>query len=260
MQLFSLTLTNEPAFVSRIAHHALMQIGAAEPVQFVITLAENPMRSARHFDPREYSHALSVIGNLVKKKPVYLLPGMHENENENEVAPLRIASHSCNRAYATELPRLVEAVVHSLDPNVPSLRDSCLKAATSVLHSIVSKFPMISFHQETQRLAVGTNRGSIIIYDLKSASRVHVLDAFSVRRALALSPQARDPTHSLARALRCGASVSSSLQSLHWPTLLMEGCVSHCHSSCCVTLASSALTLAVVMCRCWRAFRSMRLK
>lgn len=60
--------------------------------------------------------------------------------------------------------------------------------------------------------------------------------------------------------VRCGASVSSSLQSLHWPTLLMEGCVSHCHSSCCVTLASSALTLAVVMCRCWRAFRSMRLK
>ena len=50
---------------------------------------------------------------------------------------------------------------------------------------------MISFHQETQRLAVGTNRGSIIIYDLKSASRVHVLDAFSVRRALALSPSSR---------------------------------------------------------------------
>jgi hypothetical protein len=84
----------------------------AQCQQFVITLAENPMRSARHFDPREYSHALSVIGNLVKKKPVQLLP---------------------------ELPRLVEAVVHSLDPNVPSLRDSCMKAATSVLHSIVSK-------------------------------------------------------------------------------------------------------------------------
>jgi len=98
LQLFSLTLTNEPAFVSRIAHHALMQIGAAEPVQFVITLAENPMRSARHFDPREYSHALSVIGNLVKKKPVYLLPGMHENENE---APL-LASHRTHPTVRTQ--------------------------------------------------------------------------------------------------------------------------------------------------------------
>ena len=75
-----------------------------------------------------------------------------------------------------ELPRLVETVIHSLDPNVPHLRESCLKAATQVLHNLVSQFPNVSFHQTTQRLAVGTQKAVIIIWDLKTATRWHVLE------------------------------------------------------------------------------------
>lgn len=35
---------------------------------------------------------------------------------------------------------------------------------------------MVSFHQESQHLAVGTKENVIIIYDLKTATRWHVLE------------------------------------------------------------------------------------
>lgn len=74
------------------------------------------------------------------------------------------------------LPRLVETVVRSLDPHVPYLRDRCLQATTKVLHALVKQYPMVSFHQESQRLAVGTQDSVIVIYDLKTATRWHVLE------------------------------------------------------------------------------------
>jgi len=74
-----------------------------------------------------------------------------------------------------QLPRLVETVVKSLDPHAPALRDACLKIATAVLHVMVTKYPMVSFHHDSQRLAVGSPDHVIVIYDLKTATRWHVL-------------------------------------------------------------------------------------
>lgn len=45
-----------------------------------------------------------------------------------------------------------------------------------VLHNLVKMFPMVAFHQTTQRLAVGTQKAVIIIWDLKTATRWHVLE------------------------------------------------------------------------------------
>lgn len=42
------------------------------------------------------------------------------------------------QAVLSQLPRLVETVVKSLDPHTPSLRDACLKASTAVLHVMVT--------------------------------------------------------------------------------------------------------------------------
>jgi WD40 repeat protein len=39
-----------------------------------------------------------------------------------------------------------------------------------------SRFPTVDFHMATQRLAVGTNEGAVIMYDLKTAIRLYVLD------------------------------------------------------------------------------------
>lgn len=43
-----------------------------------------------------------------------------------------------SQAVLSQLPRLVETVVKSLDPHSPSLRDACLKASTAVLHVMVT--------------------------------------------------------------------------------------------------------------------------
>lgn len=75
-----------------------------------------------------------------------------------------------------EIGKIVEAVINSLDPNVPDLRESCMRPATTVLQALVKHFPMVSFHQPTQRLAVGTVKGALLIYDLKTATRWHVLE------------------------------------------------------------------------------------
>ncbi|KAL6041424.1 hypothetical protein QOT17_024947 [Balamuthia mandrillaris] len=145
--LFALTLVTEPPNIAGIAHHSLMLIGIQEPRATIDAIGEIIART--DIGTRERSDALALLGSFVKKDPVALLP---------------------------ELPRLVDTVVRSLDPNVPHLRESCLKGATTVLHSLVKLFPMVSFHQKTQRLAVGSERAVIVIYDLKTATKWHVLE------------------------------------------------------------------------------------
>eukprot|EP01114_Cavostelium_apophysatum_P014603 TRINITY_DN3823_c0_g1_i3.p1 TRINITY_DN3823_c0_g1~~TRINITY_DN3823_c0_g1_i3.p1 ORF type:complete len:1445 (-),score=432.44 TRINITY_DN3823_c0_g1_i3:36-4370(-) len=139
-----------------VAHHSLMLIGSAEPKQFVISLGkyilnvqhpENP--NPRQVNMSQHAAAIHILTGLIKQDPIALLP---------------------------LLPRLVETVVKSLDPHLPYLRESCLGATTRVLHILVKQYPMVSFHQESQHLAVGTKEAVIAIYDLKTATTWHVLE------------------------------------------------------------------------------------
>jgi WD40 repeat protein len=53
-------------------------------------------------------------------------------------------------------------------------------------------FPTVDFHSGSQRLAVGTGEGAVIVYDLKTATRLYVLE--SHRRhlaALSFAPDGR---------------------------------------------------------------------
>jgi WD40 repeat protein len=158
--LFSMSLGNEQQLLTTTAHRALMLVGTGEPKQFVQALAvfildvhfSDSIPSAltgKTAPIQQNSAALLTLGSLIKKDPAALL--------------------SC-------LPQLVETVVRSLDPHVPYLRDNCLQAATKVLHALVKQYPMVSFHQETQRLAVGTNDSFVIIFDLKTANKWHQLE------------------------------------------------------------------------------------
>lgn len=50
----------------------------------------------------------------------------------------------------------------------------------------------MDFHTATQRLAVGTNEGAIIMYDLKTATRLYVLEGHKKRlSAISFSPDGR---------------------------------------------------------------------
>jgi len=155
-QLFALSLLSDSAYISSIAHHSLMLIGAAEPRKFVIALGKcilevhvNENLSGKPPNVSQHAAAITTLGSLIKQDPCSLLP---------------------------VLPRLVETVVRSLDPHVPYLKESCFKSTTKVLHTLVTRYPMVSFHQDTQRLAVGTKDSVIVIYDLNTATRWHVLE------------------------------------------------------------------------------------
>jgi hypothetical protein len=60
-----------------------------------------------------------------------------------------------------------------------AVRKSLLQPATQALFVLVSKYPMVSFHQKSQRFAVGTDpqHGSVvIIYDLRTATKWRILE------------------------------------------------------------------------------------
>ncbi|GHJ83909.1 hypothetical protein NliqN6_0311 [Naganishia liquefaciens] len=90
------------------------------------------------------------------------------------------------------LPRLAEAVVKSLDPTRVHMRESIQQTATVILNELVSTYPAIDFAGKTQKLAVGTHEGAVIMYDLKTATRLYVLETHhSQVSAISFSPDGR---------------------------------------------------------------------
>ncbi|WWC92997.1 uncharacterized protein L201_007961 [Kwoniella dendrophila CBS 6074] len=90
------------------------------------------------------------------------------------------------------LPKIAEAIVKSLDPNIGKMRDDVWQAATVILNELVLAFSTIDFHSGTQRLAVGTHEGAVIMYDLKTASRLYVIEPHKHPvSAVTLSPDGR---------------------------------------------------------------------
>ncbi|KAJ3890399.1 hypothetical protein GG344DRAFT_49579 [Lentinula edodes] len=90
------------------------------------------------------------------------------------------------------LPKLMEAVVKSLDPNSTANRDAVLDTATEILGYVVKTFPTVDFHMPSQRLAVGTSEGAMVIYDLKTAIRLYVLEGHKKSiSACSFSPDGR---------------------------------------------------------------------
>ena len=165
--LFTLaTTTKKEAIVvhnvGALARAAVLQIAASNTPLFMTTLAIDILH------PRSVAHrkaVMQLVIFLVRKKPLVL--------------------------YAN-LPRLVEAIVKSLDPNASATRDAVLDSATEILSHVVQTFPTVDFHMPTQRLAVGTSEGAVVMYDLKTATRLYVLEGHKKRTtACSFSPDGR---------------------------------------------------------------------
>jgi WD repeat-containing protein 7 len=83
----------------------------------------------------------------------------------------------------------------------------------------VFSYPSIDFHMPSQRLAVGTEEGAVIMYDLKTASRLYVLEGFRSRLSgCSFSPDGRRLiTVSLGECLAMVWKVGSSFTSFFMP-------------------------------------------
>ncbi|KAJ7626280.1 hypothetical protein DFH06DRAFT_737359 [Mycena polygramma] len=128
------------------ARLAVLQIASNNTALFMTSLALDIL------NPLGVEHRKSVmqiVAFLIRKRPLVLYPN---------------------------LPRLMEAVVKSLDPNSNANREAVLDTATEILGHVVKTFPTVDFYMATQRLAVGTSEGAIVMYDLKTAIRLYVLE------------------------------------------------------------------------------------
>jgi hypothetical protein len=134
------------ATVKAMSQKAIFQISAINTPLCISTLIYSTDNSK---DPSEKSGFLRLISLFIRRKQLLLY---------------------------TSLSGLVEAVVKSLDPNIPKMRDVVLHTTTSVLHDLVKSFPSIAFHGGSQKLAVGTLEGASVIYDLRTATRWHILE------------------------------------------------------------------------------------
>ncbi|KAL0960599.1 hypothetical protein HGRIS_005631 [Hohenbuehelia grisea] len=144
------------------ARAAVLAVAASNTPLFMTTLGLDILTPASV----EYRKSvLQIVAFLIRKRPLVLYPN---------------------------LPRLMEAVVKSLDPNSTTSRDAVLDTATEILGHVVKTFPTVDFHMGTQRLAVGTSEGAIVMYDLKTAIRLYVLEGHKKRiAACSFSPDGR---------------------------------------------------------------------
>ena len=62
------------------------------------------------------------------------------------------------------------------DPNELALRKNSHKTVSAILSILVKMFPMVAFHPESQRLAVGTHDGPIAIYDMRTTAKWKILE------------------------------------------------------------------------------------
>ncbi len=135
--------SQEKEAATSASQRALTEIGSAKPQLFIQTAGKEALRPGFH------RAALSALSNFIKKRPAALL---------------------------RYLPLLVEAVIKTLDPSESDIRKACLKYSTIVLHQLVKRYPMVAFHQDSQRFAVGTVEAIIIIYDLRTATKWRILE------------------------------------------------------------------------------------
>ncbi|PRP73963.1 WD40 repeat-containing protein [Planoprotostelium fungivorum] len=171
-QLFSMTMLVDPPYLATVSHQALMLIGVADPKMFINSLGafiteasiDSMNRPSYNNNASHHSQAINCLGNLIRQDPVSLV---------------------------ALLPRLIEIIVKSLDPHIPYLRDNCVNATTGVLHILVKKYPMVSFHNDTQRLALGSREGGIVVYDLKTATKYYTLVGDHGVTALNFSPNGK---------------------------------------------------------------------
>jgi hypothetical protein len=138
--------TDEATLAHNHFYASLLSVSVCEPRHFCEVMGENAVQmSARH---GARIAAVSALISLFKTRGVSL---------------------------EAELPAAVHAVLRPLDPSVPSLREGCLRASTTALRELVKRYPMMAFHQASQRLAVGTAEGVVIIYDLRTATKWRIL-------------------------------------------------------------------------------------
>ena len=55
-----------------------------------------------------------------------------------------------------------------MNPNSKDLKNIFIENSKKILSKLLMNYPMVTFHQESYKLAIGTNEGKILIYDMSN--------------------------------------------------------------------------------------------
>eukprot|EP00750_Incisomonas_marina_P031096 INCI7706.2.p1 GENE.INCI7706.2~~INCI7706.2.p1 ORF type:complete len:886 (-),score=135.27 INCI7706.2:260-2917(-) len=132
--------------VRAAAQTALVRIGRRIPGQFISIIERESVRE--YSEARYHCNAIMALIGLINAAPHTVHP------------------------FLLDIGDMLMAV---LDPNESERRKSCIKVAIRALRDMVLKLPMVRFHQATQKLAIGSRTGVVLIYDIKAGKRWDIL-------------------------------------------------------------------------------------
>lgn len=149
---YLIKVTNPELSLKRVAAKTLLEIGENFPTRFLANI-QKEAHSLQ--ESHEYQKAiLDILKQYIKYYGIALEP---------------------------YLIQITQIILKCLDPHDIPLRKNSLVDVTIILGILVKKFPMIDFHHDSQRLAVGTNIGPIAIYDVRTSAKWRVLEGHSGR-------------------------------------------------------------------------------
>ncbi len=144
-RLLRMSLAQQGA--GEVAWRALLAVAAAQPdavLRMLTVSAASPDTSVV-----ETNAMLALLRDLAKSAPGALLP---------------------------HLGVVVGLAVRPLDPAVTHKRRACLAGATQTLDVLVRRFPMVDFHQTSQRIAVGTAGAQVLVFDVATGGEIARLE------------------------------------------------------------------------------------
>jgi len=147
---FLIKVTNPELSLKRVAAKTLLEIGENFPTKFLsyIQKEAHSLQKSHEFQKA----ILEILKQYIKFYGISLEP---------------------------YLIQITQIILKCLDPHDIPLRKNSLVDVTIILGILVKKFPMIDFHHDSQRLAVGTNIGPIAIYDMRTSAKWRVLEGHS---------------------------------------------------------------------------------
>ncbi|KAJ2503740.1 hypothetical protein GGH96_000080 [Coemansia sp. RSA 1972] len=128
------------------------------------------------------------------------------------------------------LEAVTSAIVGSLSPKRATERRRLVGAAGTCVRVLERSYACVSFHAETQTLAVGCTNGRCVAFDLRTGTRTSVLDMHGLVAAVAISPLGNlVASFALSRELCVWDPQPSALamfaKSLFWPDAEAHGSV-----------------------------------
>ncbi|KAJ1893147.1 hypothetical protein LPJ66_005930 [Kickxella alabastrina] len=144
-----------------LAKTALLRISVSD-ITLINNTVVNILQTSESI--RERRGALQLVGLVAQKHPGLLYPF---------------------------LEGLVATIVQAIEPKHATSRKLLIGAAGAALQGLVRAYPWVSFHPESQCLAVGCIDGRCTAYDLRTATRTAVYDTQAAAPvvAVAISPQ-----------------------------------------------------------------------